>query len=82
MNCFCSTPTLILVADACLPPIMVVAPHKRKMAALYMVCAAPTQNPAMARLAQDFPSLLSYRVPESYRSLCTHLSPNVMPLDW
>ena len=81
-NCFQSTPIPILAAEACLPPIPVIVTHKHRMAALWLVCAAPTQNPAAARLSPDFSSLLAYRAPDSYRALCTRLSPNVMPLSW
>ena len=81
-NCFRSTPTPILAAEACLPPISVSVPHKRRMGALRLACAAPSQNPAAARLSPDFPSLLGYRAPDSHRSLCTRLPPNVMPLSW
>ena len=81
-NCFRSTPTPILAAEVSLSPISVIAPHKHKMATLRLACAAPTQNPAAARLGPDFLSLISYRAPDSYRSLCTHLPPNVMPLSW
>jgi len=52
------------------------------MAALRLVCAAPTINPAAGRLCPSFPSLLKYRAPDSHRALCTRLPPNVMPLSW
>jgi len=52
------------------------------MAALRLVCAAPTVNPAAGRLCPTFPSLLKYRAPDSHRGLCTRLPPNVMPLSW
>ena len=81
-NCFRSTPTPILAAEACLPPSSVIVPHKRRMAALRLVCAAPPQNPAAARLSPDFPSLITYRAPDSHRSLCTRLPPNSMPRSW
>ena len=79
-NCFQSTPILILAAEACLPPVSVIVPHKRRIAALWLACAAPSQNPAAARLSPYFPSMLLYRAPNSYRALCTHLPPNVMHL--
>jgi len=52
------------------------------MAALRLVCSPPQINPASARLWRSFPSLLKFRAPDSHRSLCTCLDPNVMPLNW
>jgi len=52
------------------------------MAALSLVCAAPTINPVAGRLWLTFSSLLQYRVLKSYRPLCTRLHHNVMPLSW
>src|SRR5207237_1821849 len=81
-NCLRTTPTTILAAEACLPPISVLASHKRRMAALRLVCSAPSINPAAARLCRSFPSMQRLRAPDSHRSLCTKLQPNVMPLNW
>src|SRR5207237_1768919 len=81
-NCLRTTPTTILAAEACLPPVSVLASHKRRMAALRLVCAAPSINRAAARLCHSFPSMQRFRAPDSHRSLCTKLQPNVMPLNW
>jgi len=81
-NCFTSTPIPILAAESCIPPLSAIVPHKRRMAALRLVCAAPTVNPAAGRLCPTFPFLLRYRAPDSHRGLCTRLAPNVMPLSW
>ena len=81
-NCFTSTPIPILAAEACTPPLPSIIPHKCRMAALSLVCAAPTINPVAGRLWLTFPSLLQYRVLKSYRPLCTRLHHNVMPLSW
>src|SRR5205807_2615223 len=81
-NCFRTTPTTILAAEACLPPISVLVSHKRRMAALRLVCAAPSINPAAARLCCSFPSMQRFRAPDAHRALCTKLQPNVMPLNW
>src|SRR5205807_5822067 len=69
-------------AEPCLPPISVLASHNRRMAALRLVCSAPSINPAAARLCRSFPSMQRLRAPDSHRSLCTKLQPNVMPLNW
>jgi len=81
-NSFRSTPIPILAAQACIPPLQAIIPYKRRMAALRLVCAAPTINPTVGRLCPTFPFLLMYRVPDSHSALCTRLSPNVMPLSW
>src|SRR5207302_5250788 len=80
-NCFRTMPTTILAAEACLPPISVLASHTRRMAALRLVCSAPLINQAAARLYRSFPSLQRLWAPDSHRSLCTKLQPNVMPLN-
>ena len=52
------------------------------MAALRLVCSPSSINPASARLCRTFPTLLKARASHSYRSFCTRLTPNVMPLNW
>ena len=81
-NCFRTTPLPILSAESCLPPLHVLFSHKRRMAALRLVCSPPSNNPASARLCRTFPTLLRTRASDSYRSLSTRLPPNVMPLNW
>ena len=81
-NCFWSTPVPILSAESCLPPLSVLLPHKRRMAALRLIASSTTINPASAGLCRSFPTLLKARAPDSHRALCTRLAPNVMPLNW
>src|SRR5207302_5564868 len=81
-NCFRTTSTTILAAEAGLPPISVLVYNERHMAVLRLVCATPSINPAAARLYRSFSSMQRFRVPDSHRSLCTKLQPNVMPLNW
>ena len=81
-NCFRSTPVPILTAESCLPPLTVLLPHKRRMAALRLISSPTSINPASARLCRSFPTLLKARAPDSHRALCTRLDPNVMPLNW
>ena len=81
-NCFRSTPLPILSVESCLPPLSVLLPHKRRMAALRLVSSPTSINPASARLYRSFPVLLKARALDSHRSLCTCLAPNVMPLNW
>ena len=81
-NCFRTTPLPILSAESCLPRLHVLFSHKLRMAALRLVCSPPSINPASAGLCRSFPSLLRARAQDSYRSLCTRLPPNIMPLNW
>ena len=75
-------PLPILSAESCLPPLHVLFSHKRRMAALRLVCSPPYINPASARLCRSFPTLLKARASDSYRFLCTRLPPNFMQLNW
>ena len=81
-NCFRSTPVPILTAELCLPPLMVLIPHKKQIAALRLSSSPTSINPVSARLCRSFPALLKARAPDSHQALCTRLDPNVMPLNW
>ena len=81
-NCFISTPIPVLAAEAFIPPLLALVPHKRRIAVLRLICAPRTVNPAAGRLCPTFPSLLWYRAPDSHSGLGTRLPPNVMPLLW
>ena len=81
-NCFYSTPTSILTREACLPPIAAYCGYRRKLAALRIACAPPTQNPAPARLPPTFPSLSAFRAQDSSRHITKGLSSIYLPLDW
>ena len=81
-NCFRSTPVPILAAESCLPPLTVLLPHKRRIAALRLISSLTSINPASARLCRSFPALLKARAPDSHWALCTRLDSNVMPLNW
>ena len=80
-NCFRTTPLPILSAESCLPPLHFLFSHKQWMAALRLVCSPHSINPASARHCRSFPTLLRAQALDSYRSLCTRLPPNVMPLN-
>ena len=79
---FQSTPLPILAAESCLPPLIVLLPRQRRMAALRLIFSPMSINPASARHCRSFPSLLKTRAPNSYRALCARLASNVMPLNW
>ena len=81
-NYFRSTPVPILAAESCLPPLSVLLPPKRLMAALRLLSSPTSINPTSAHLCRSFPALLKARAPDFHRALCTRLAPNVMPLNW
>ena len=64
-NCFSTTPHPILAAEVCLPPLHILFPHKRRMAALRLVCSPPSINPTSAPLCRSFPTLLRTRALDS-----------------
>ena len=77
-NCFRSTPLPILSAESCLPPLQVLFSHKRRMAALRLVCSPPPltpHRPASAGLTPPSSGLrpstsIGRCVPASPRTLC------------
>ena len=81
-NCIRITPHPILSAESCLTPLHVLFSHKGQMAALRLVWSPLIINPASACLCRSFPTFLRARASDSYRSLCTRLPQNVMPLNW
>ena len=81
-NSFYSTPTIILIREACLPPIDVYCRHRRRLAALRIACAPPTDNQAAAMLPSSFPSRFSFRALNSSRHLTKGLSSYYLPLNW
>jgi len=81
-NNFSSTPTSILLREACLPPVISYCRYRRCLAALRVACAPPYANPASARLPQSFPSLSSFRAQDSSRHLTVGLSSIYLPLSW
>jgi len=82
LNCFLATLLLILAAEACLPPLSVLLPNKRRQAALQQVFSPPQIKRATARLCRSFPSLLKFRAQDSHRDFYSHLDPNIMPHNW
>ena len=68
-NAFYSTPTSILSREACLPPIVTYCRYSRRLAALRIACALPTNSPAAARLPLSFPSLSAFRAHQQKHTL-------------
>ena len=66
-NCLSSTPVNILAAEAALPPIGLLLTHKRRLAAITLVCTPSPICTAAARLPKDFPAPFSFQEPDSLR---------------
>ena len=66
-NCFSSTPVNILVAEAALPPIVYLLPHKRRLAAVTLACTHLPLCTAAARLPANFATPLPFGDPSSLR---------------
>jgi len=81
-NCFSATPTGILSVESCLPPICLLITHRQRLAALTVVCSAPSVNPVTARLHPSFPSLSTHRAPDSSRAITRGLSSVYLPRHW
>ena len=64
-NCFSATPTGILSVESCLPPVSLLIAHRKRLAALRVVCSPPSVNPATAPLHPSFPALSVHRAPDS-----------------
>jgi len=81
-NCFSSTPIGILAIESCLPHIQLLVSQRQRLAALRTACSPPSINPATARLHPSFPSLPSYRAPDSSRARTKGRSSVYLPLSW
>ena len=81
-NTFFSIPTSILSREAYLPPIVSYCRYRRRLAALRVACAPPTNNPASVRLPASFVSLSAFRAQDSSPHLTRGLSLIYLPLDW
>ena len=81
-NCFSATPTRILLVESCLLPVSLRITHRQRLAALRVVCLAPSVNPATARLHPSFLSLWAHRAPDSSRAITRGLSSVYLPLHW
>ena len=91
-NCFRSTPVPILATESCLPPLTVLLPNKRRMAALRLMFSPTSIYPASARFCRTFLALLKARAPDSHRAwlltschstrkLCS-APPHCTPISW
>lgn len=68
-NSFCMTPIGALYIEASLPPMGTVLKHRRRPAALWLVCYSSKHNPEAARLPDSVPSLDPGRSADDHRFL-------------
>ena len=81
-NNFYSTPTSILLREACLASMDSYCKYRRDLAAIRIACAPPTHNLAAARLPASFRSLSVFRAVDSSCPLTRGLSSFYLPLNW
>jgi len=55
-NCCFSTNLTSLHREACLPPLLILVRHQRRLAGLRLICSPPEINPATARLPKSVPT--------------------------
>ena len=68
-NCFRTTPIGALYIEASLPPMATLLKHRRRQAALRLVCSPSKHNPAAARLPDSVPSFDPGRSADDHRFL-------------
>ena len=81
-NCFLSTPVSVLPCKACLPPLDLLLPHKRKMGAFRKAYSSCLINLVAARLPPTFTSHFDTTARDSLRHLLRGLRQNYIPLPW
>jgi len=81
-NCFYTTAGGALNREASLPPISSICNHRRRSAALYLVCAPAQFNPATPRIAESVPTWDQGRSTDDHRFLLRGSSKAVHLTSW
>jgi len=81
-NCFCTTALGALSREASLPRISSICKHRRRSAALRLVCAPSEFNPATARIHESVPTWDQGRSADDHRFLLGGSSPAVHLTSW
>jgi len=81
-NCFMSTPTDILVIEACLPPLGLFLKYKRRLAHLRILFSPPEIIRAKARLPPSVQTPSLHRHSPDHRVLSTKNAGSSLPLPW
>ena len=79
---FSSTRLDILAIESCLPPLNLLLPNKRRMAALRALCSPPEINPVTAHLSPSVPTVSLFRHSPDSRLLLRGQSGSHLPLKW
>ena len=79
---FSSTPLDILSYESCLPPVALLLSHKRRLAALRVLCSPPEINPVSAGLSPSVPAVSPHRFSPDSRLLLVGQSGSHLPLKW
>ena len=82
INCFRCISVLILSAELCCPPLVLILSHKPPMADLRLLCSPTTINPAELWLRRSFNCQLTSKVPEFPQALSSGLALYLMPVNW
>jgi len=81
-NCFYTTPLGTLYREASLPPISSICKHRRRSAAIRLVCAPSEFNPATARIPESVPTWDQGRSADDHRFLLRGSSKAVHLTSW
>jgi len=81
-SCFSSTNLACLHREACLPPLLILVRHQRRLAGLRLICSPPEINPATARLPKSVPTFSPHRTASIARGKITSQPYLFFNLDW
>jgi len=81
-SCFSSTNLTCLHREACLPPLLILVHHQRRLAGLRLICSPPEINPATARLPKSVPTFSPHRATLIARGKITPRPYLFFNLDW
>jgi len=81
-NCFSSTNLTCFHREACLPPLLILVRHQRRLAGLRLICSPPEINLATARLPKSVPTFSPHRAASIARGKITSQPYLFFNLDW
>jgi len=81
-NCFSSTNLTCLHREACLPPLLMLVRHQRRLAGLRLICSPPEINPATALLPKCVPTFSPHCATLIARGKISSQPYLIFNLDW
>ena len=81
-NCFSSTNVTCLHREACLPPLLALVRHQRRLAGLRLICSPPEIYSATARLPKTVPTFSPHLASTTARGKITSQPYLFFNLDW